>query len=345
MMHRLKYAFLVAVTATFASGCQSLKPNWVDRLPWMPDSKVVESEFKEATRMASFWTPDVLTQAGSAPVRGFGGRLFFYGQRGKAIPVEGQLVVYAYDDTATGTQGSKTPNRKFVFTPEQFTEHIGNSELGVAYSIWLPWDPVGGDQASITLVPVFTSTQGKVVMGKQALTVLPGRVKPQEAVTEPQVQTVTYNQTSPSQRTHTRKRKQVTVETTTIDLTPSLRQKMIAAGDSKMLARPRWEVPEAAKTSTIAAAFSREANPAAANITATATAPATNRGQQATPASRFARPRYPAPRAPRWRSAPVGADWKRPQQGPPSVQEPSLQPAAQPIPNQGFGANGTGILY
>ena len=113
-------------------------------------------------------------QPGKPPTRGFGGRLYFYNEKSHAIPVEGQLVVYAYDD-AEAKHANSDPERKYAFTPEQFERHYSKSDLGPSYSIWIPWDAVGGEQKSISLVPVFTASNGQLVMGQQAMNVLPGK--------------------------------------------------------------------------------------------------------------------------------------------------------------------------
>ncbi len=95
------------------------------------------------------------------------------------------MVVYAYDDAHNPHQPGQ-PQRKFAFTPDQFTKHYSDSDLGASYSIWIPWDAVGGDQCQISLVPVFTATSGQVVMGQQAMNVLPGNNSP-NALPEPQL--------------------------------------------------------------------------------------------------------------------------------------------------------------
>ena len=51
----------------------------------------------------------------------------------------GSLVVYAFDETDRDPANMK-PDRKFVFTQEQFEKHYSKSTLGHSYSVWLPWD-------------------------------------------------------------------------------------------------------------------------------------------------------------------------------------------------------------
>jgi hypothetical protein len=41
--------------------------------------------------------------------------------------------------------------------------------------VWIPWEAVGGDQKSVSLVPVFTATSGQIVMGQQARNLLRGK--------------------------------------------------------------------------------------------------------------------------------------------------------------------------
>jgi hypothetical protein len=166
---------IVACMITLSlSGCKSMT-DWSDKLPWSSkDPEITESAFQTPARMATIWVPDVMTQPNGKATRGFGGRFFFYNPRNEAVPVEGQLVVYAYDDTDK-SQTTQTPSRKYVFTPEQFTTHFGKSKLGASYSVWISWDDVGGQEKSISLMPVFTTSSGHVVMGQQAMNVLPGK--------------------------------------------------------------------------------------------------------------------------------------------------------------------------
>jgi hypothetical protein len=133
--------------------------------------------FQTPVRVVALWTPAMYNSPGMPPQRGFGGRLFFYNQKDQPVPVEGQLVVYGYNDSAP-KQDARVPDRKFVFTAEQLSKHFSPGELGASYSIWIPWDPVGGPQLEISLLPVFTTLGGQVVMGEQSRNLLPGTTTP-----------------------------------------------------------------------------------------------------------------------------------------------------------------------
>ena len=177
-------ALLTLFSLVGLAGCQSLQtswsPKWPQTWPWKKQDVVAQQEKQVPLRLVAIWSPDVLTQLGKRPARGFGGRLYFYNDANEAVEVEGQLVVYAYDDTdGDGTQ--QLPCRKFAFTAEQFANHRSDSPLGASYSVWLPWDGIDGYRRSISLVPIFTTKAGQVVMGQQAVNMLPGRIPANQA--------------------------------------------------------------------------------------------------------------------------------------------------------------------
>jgi hypothetical protein len=163
---------IVAVASAHFCGCQSLSlnnaKNWLGLAP-----KVKETEYGTPVKVSSMWTPAVLNRIGQPPTRGFGGRLYFYDAANKPIPVEGQLVVYAYNDSRPGSN-HKTPDAKYAFTPEQFTTHYSATDLGASYSIWIPWDQVGNPQTEVSLVPIFTASSGQLVIGQSSRCLLAG---------------------------------------------------------------------------------------------------------------------------------------------------------------------------
>jgi hypothetical protein len=127
------------------------------------------------------WTYDIFTKEGKPPTRGFGGRLYFYNEKSQAIPVEGELTVYGFDDTDRSHDGSsiESADKRFRFTAEQFTTHFSESELGASYSIWIPWDAAPGTQKKIMLIPTFKTKDGPVLRGNAATVLLPGVVAPE----------------------------------------------------------------------------------------------------------------------------------------------------------------------
>ncbi|MEO1528792.1 MAG: hypothetical protein AAFX06_25510 [Planctomycetota bacterium] len=138
---------------------------------WMSGSKNNTKPYPSPAKLAVTWTPDVLVQAGKTPTRGFGGRLFFFDEGSKAVPVEGTLTIHGFE---AGADGEAKRVQPFKFTPEQFTEHFSESDFGASYSIWIPWDPAGGEQKRISLVATFQTTSGKFVQASPTTVLLPG---------------------------------------------------------------------------------------------------------------------------------------------------------------------------
>jgi hypothetical protein len=91
-------------------------------------------EYQEPKSMVAIWTEDTLIQPGKPVTRGFGGRIYFYNEKSQAIPVDGELVVYGFDDSATTKPSRASPSdmeleqsgKKFRFTAEQFTQHFSH---------------------------------------------------------------------------------------------------------------------------------------------------------------------------------------------------------------------------
>lgn len=156
-----------------ATGCQSTKAKLagVNPLKALNDEEVT---LGVPERIVATWTEAVLHQSGTG-TRGFGGRLYFYQRESaKPIRVEGQLVVYAFAEDGREPTDNR-PTKRYVFPPQQFVRHEGESEIGVSYSVWLPWDAAGGEQTEVSLIARFEPSQGGgLVVSDQASLRLPG---------------------------------------------------------------------------------------------------------------------------------------------------------------------------
>jgi hypothetical protein len=152
----------------------SLDSSW----PWKDDEPQVEVP----TRVVGMWTDTVLNKAGEKPQRGFGGRLMFYGQDpNKPVIVDGELVVYAFDETGREPTDNK-PTRRYVFPADQISLHHSKSPVGPSYSFWLPWDEAGGPRTEISLICRFQPKGGAVVVSEQTRHLLPGALPAAVAV-------------------------------------------------------------------------------------------------------------------------------------------------------------------
>ncbi len=129
-------------------------------------------------KIVALWSDTVLTQTGRPPIRGFGGRLMFYeGKKEDPVKVEGTLVVYAFDETDRDPNNNR-PDRKYVITPQQLPLHYSKSKIGHSYSVWLPWDEVGGMQKEFTLIVRFLPKEGATAISDPCRQLLPGRTAP-----------------------------------------------------------------------------------------------------------------------------------------------------------------------
>ena len=123
-------------------------------MPWgNSDDKI-----HEPLKVSVFWSDEIENRADmDRGIRGFGGRLYFYGKDpDKAIKVKGDLVIYAFDETNRDPK-NMVPDKKYVFPAKVLEKPYSKSQMGHSYSVWLPWDAVGGPQHEITLTARFTS--------------------------------------------------------------------------------------------------------------------------------------------------------------------------------------------
>lgn len=341
MTTRVLLSAFVMLAAT--TGCKTIDSDWMPKAPWNKKDKLVESQYDTPVRVAAIWTPDVMARPGEPAARGFGGRLYFYNQANRPIKVEGQLVVYAYDESGDDSQ-REAPDRKYAFTPEQFTSHQSQSELGESYSVWLPWDALTtGEQKGISLLPVFTATSGKIVMGQQALNLLPGK-KPEQ--TDGQAVPTSLSQRAatgvrPASFQDSRKTTASTVAgtaieqtrrpsitTTTIDLPRSMQQRVIEAAQNQTPISPASVDPAMVEK----ARAMLEQLRANSSLPAEAGVPA-----MPSPSTRFAPPRPRVPSSPVSQSAFSHAP-SRPLQPVQRFDPPSLPQLSEPTAVEGFGS-------
>ncbi len=125
-------------------------------------------------RVLPVWTDTVLHQPGTPAVRGFGGRLYFY-KEGETDPitVDGSVTVYVFDGE-NFDPNSAAPLKKYIVTADQLASHHSTTSLGNSYSIWIPWDRVGGPTKSLSLVARFDGRNGGTVLGQPSSSLLPG---------------------------------------------------------------------------------------------------------------------------------------------------------------------------
>lgn len=173
---------LAGLTAALAlSGCAGVKNSM--RLSskdsmWNPISKLKAEKEKEAeptepNTMVVTWKGSVFEKAGTNS-RGFGGRIFFYDAANNAVEADGELIVYGFDDSNKKSDDASA-DKKFVFRASEFQTHKTVNGLGASYSIWIPWEKVGGYRKTISLIPIFKTADGKILKGGQSVNILHGK--------------------------------------------------------------------------------------------------------------------------------------------------------------------------
>lgn len=172
------------LSLVLSTGCASMmetKPKGKAAKESEKKSWFKKKEYQIPQSMNVTWAHDIISVPGKPPARGFGGRIYFYNEKSQAIPVDGELMVYGFDDTHSShpgavlaSQGMDQADKRFRFTDEQFTTHFSESDMGASYSIWIPWDAAPGAKKKIMLIPTFKSKDGKVIRGNAATLLLPG---------------------------------------------------------------------------------------------------------------------------------------------------------------------------
>lgn len=166
---RMSKLIVLSVIIALASGCTKfdLRKN----IPW---GEGFGGTLDQPMRVVPVWTDAVLTQGQEKPTRGFGGRIMFYGRNDeKPSKVEGTIVVYAFDETNRDKR-NVVPDHKYVFLPELVEKQYSKNRIGHSYSVWVPWDEVGGPQKEISLLVRFIPKKGGVIISEQTKLILPG---------------------------------------------------------------------------------------------------------------------------------------------------------------------------
>jgi hypothetical protein len=161
-------------------GCTGLKQGDLQKMLYTEKPQPQTPESIEAV-----WTNTTLHQPGHPPTRGFGGRLLFFGKnQDRSVLVDGNLVVYAFDDDKPDPEHPQ-PEKKFVFPAEDLAKHQSESPLGPSYSVWLPWDQVGGRARRISLIARFEHDRGTLLASNVAHVALTGEPAAPPARTTP----------------------------------------------------------------------------------------------------------------------------------------------------------------
>ena len=218
MKNRILLALLLSVGSLF-TGCQTISENKLFK------KEDEERVFETPSKIVAIWTNSVFSDTGEKPVRGLGGRLYFYDKNHQPIQVDGKLSVFLYDDTNAGDRKKQEASKTVHFTPEEVATKFTPSDFGASYSFWVPWDQVGGKKTQLAVIPVFTARTGEMIVGDQARHLLPGKdpikfIDSQEAKGDSGVRQVSYEEVDNNEDSESR------IRTSTIKLSPALQERL-----------------------------------------------------------------------------------------------------------------------
>lgn len=169
----LQHSLLLGILCLFLqSGCSQFASSSANPTNWFAETEEIEKEIPD--RILPIWTDTVLHQPNQRGVRGFGGRIYFY-KDGEDTPIEvdGNMTVYVFDGDYD-SQNPTQPLKKYVITAAQLQKLESKSTLGMSYSIWIPWEEVGGASKKLNLIARFDGTNGGTVISNSSTKLLPG---------------------------------------------------------------------------------------------------------------------------------------------------------------------------
>lgn len=163
----------VSLGVIAGGGCQSVHWKKADMTPKSsPFTKKGKDVAVTPARLSVIWTPSVLQQVGQSPKSGFGGQVYFFDQENRPVQVDGEFVVYGFDES--NSRKSQQADHKYVFSKERLSEHYSETPVGPAYSFWIPWQSADEPRKEVALLPVFKAADGSIIKGDQAMTVVQG---------------------------------------------------------------------------------------------------------------------------------------------------------------------------
>ena len=229
------YLVVCALLLTSFVGCTTLgggklsdSDGRFNPLKRLSSKKDKEPEYEPPRSMVGIWKTSTFEKAGSPSIRGFGGRFYFYGVGEQPVRVNGDLTIYGYDDQKQAKSGNEKADRKFIFKADSLNSHYSESALGASYSFFVPWDNVGGEEKTITLIPVFKTVDGHMPEAKAATIRLPGKrvKKPANPVVQASAESPVTASKATTVVSAIQKKKRAHRMPTTFRLTPNLKEQL-----------------------------------------------------------------------------------------------------------------------
>lgn len=150
-MPTARLLLLCAVSCGALSGCASL------HIPFM-NSAPQASARNPVVQIVCMWEPSEGRDPSGAPTRGFAGQILFLGNKGGTpVGVDGEVMVYVFDDLGTEEEQS-APIHQFRFDARAWNNHLKPGTLGPSYHCFIPYTRPGGMEANCTVRMRYTPT-------------------------------------------------------------------------------------------------------------------------------------------------------------------------------------------
>jgi len=167
--------FITLVTAIFvATLAISVSPGCATT-PHLSNPFTVNKP-KTPERMVYVWMPYEQTNPvpGGPPLRGIGGRFFFYESTNarKPVKVDGELTIFIFDGDVEMNNlipgRADPPIHQFVITREQLEQSYVKHDLGHSYEIFLPIDALGNPEMRLCVISRFDDARsGRMTTSSQ----------------------------------------------------------------------------------------------------------------------------------------------------------------------------------
>lgn len=157
------------------SGCQTFTA-----VVHKPFSSIPTASSKEpVVEMICLWEPAEGIGIDNLPCRGFAGQILFFTSRGtEPVKVNGDVHIYVFDDLGTPEEQAK-PIHRFDFDKDSFQAFLTETNLGIAYQLFIPYTRKTTHKATCSLRIKVTPEGGRDVYSKMASVILSGTKAPE----------------------------------------------------------------------------------------------------------------------------------------------------------------------
>lgn len=152
-------------------GC-GLPKQWHDLANKMPEATSKDPAYQ----MLAVWEPADGVDQNGLPTRGFAGKITFFTRRQETgVRVRGDVQVSVFDDQGPVEKRGQ-PFHNWVFKGDAWAIHLQDSQLGPAYSVFIPYSRKGNHEAQCALQVQFTPEDGGPPLYSDTVAVvLPGK--------------------------------------------------------------------------------------------------------------------------------------------------------------------------